>query len=181
MELDQFLPKKEILIDDAGWGDLILGVVIGALKLPDRKYLERRIPVSSFQPPNFENRKYLDDAVKITKEIIEVMQPDRETRFKVCSGYVLSSIRGHLRDQGFSVEEVEVTGELQEMVERGYIKWCEEVGVPKERLESRRRFWTLLEWIAQEPKNREKLVKTGWKSWKQKWRQKAFKKRSQKD
>ena len=96
MELDQFLPRKEILIDDAGWGDLILGVVIGALKLPDRKYLERRSPVSSFQPPNFENRKYLDDAVKIAKEIIEVMQPDRETHFKVCSGYVLSSLRKHL-------------------------------------------------------------------------------------
>ena len=181
MELDRFLHRKEILIDDAGWGDLILGVVIGALKLPDRKYLERRISVASFQPPNFENRKYLDDAVKIAEEIIEVMQPDRETRFKVCSGYVLSSIRGHLRDHGFSVEEVEVSGKLQEMVERGYIRWCEEVRVPAERLEDARRFWTLLEWVAEEPKIREKLVKTGWKSWKQKWRQKAFKKRSQKD
>ena len=98
MELDRFLPRKEILIDDAGWGDLILGVVIGALKLPDCKYLERRIQVSSFQSPNFGNKKYLDDAVKIAKEIVEVMQPDRETRFKVCSGYVLSSIRGYLRD-----------------------------------------------------------------------------------
>jgi len=181
MELDRFLPRKEILIDDAGWGDLILGVVIGALKLPDRKYLERRISVASFQPPNFENRKYLDDAVKIAEEIIEVMQPDTETRFKVCSGYVLSSIRRHLRDHGFSVEEVEVSGKLQEMVERGYIIWCEEVGVPAERLEDARRFWTLLEWVAEEPKIREKLVKTGWKSWKQKWRQKAFKKRPQKD
>jgi hypothetical protein len=181
MELNQFLPRKEILIDDAGWGDLILGVVIGAFKLPDRKYLERRIPVSSFQPPNFENRKYLDGAVKISKEIVEVMQPDNETHFKICSGYVLSSIRGHLRDRGFNVEEVEITGELQEMVERGYIKWCGEVGVPAEKLEDRRRFWTLLEWVAQEPKIREKLVKTGWKSWKQKWREKAFKNRLQKD
>jgi hypothetical protein len=35
MELDWFLSRKEILIDDVGWGDLILGVVIGALKLPE--------------------------------------------------------------------------------------------------------------------------------------------------
>jgi len=41
---------NEILIDGAGWGDLILGVVIGALKLPDHEYMERRIPSSSFQP-----------------------------------------------------------------------------------------------------------------------------------
>jgi hypothetical protein len=163
-----------ILIDDAGWGDLILGVVIGALKLPDPKYMERRIPVSSFQPPHFENKKYLDDTVKIADEIVEVMQPDRETTFKVCSGYVLSSLRRHLRERGFKVEEVEVTGELQEKVERGYIRWCREMGVPAGRLEDERRFWTLLEWVAEEPKIREKLVKTGWRSWKKKWREKAF-------
>ena len=170
------MPEKVILIDGAGWGDLILGVVIGALKLPERRYMERRIPVSSFQPPNFKEKRYLDEAMKIADEIVEVMRPDRETRFKICSGYVLSSIRRHLRDRGFNVEEVEVTGELQEMVERSYERWCREVGVPAERLEDERRFWTLLEWVAERPWLREKLVKTGWKSWKRKWREKAFKK-----
>jgi len=176
MGVNRFLSRKEILIDDAGWGDLILGVVIGALKPPDRRYMERRIPVSSFQPPHFENKRYLDDAVKIVEEIVEVMQPTRETRFRVCSGYVLSSIRRYLRSRGFNVEEVEITGELQEMVERSYVRWCIEVGVPAERLHDERRFWTLLEWVAEKPKIREKLVKTGWRSWKQKWREKAFKK-----
>jgi hypothetical protein len=176
MGLNRFVSRREILIDDAGWGDLILGVVIGALKPPDRRYMERRIPVSSFQPPNFENKKYLDDAVKIADEIVEVMQPDVETNFKVCSGYVLSGIRRHLRDRGFDVEEVEITGELQEMVERSYIRWCVEVGVPAERLEDKRRFWTLLEWVGERPELREKLVKTGWKSWKNKWKEKAFEK-----
>jgi len=175
MELEQFLLRKEVLIDDAGWGDLILGVVIGALKLPDHKYMERRIPTSSFQPPNFQNRRYLDDAVKIAEEIVDVMRPDRETRFKVCSGYVLSSIRRHLRNQGFSVEEVEITGELQEMVERSYVRWCREVDVPAERLEDERHFWALLEWVAEKPEIREKLVKTGWKSWREKWREIALK------
>ena len=175
MGLDRFLSRKEILIDDAGWGDLILGVVIEALKLPERRYMERRIPVSSFQSPSFENKQYLDDAVYIAQEIIGVMRPDEETRFKVCSGYVLASIRKHLQDRGFNVEKVEITGELQEMVERSYVRWCIEVGVPAERLEHGRRFSTLLEWIGEKPELREKLVKTGWKSWRQKWREKAFK------
>jgi len=74
------------------------------------------------------------------------------------------------------VEEVEITGELQEMVEKSYIRWCIEVGVPAERLEDKRCFWTLLEWVAERPELREKLVKTGWKSWKRKWREKAFQK-----
>jgi hypothetical protein len=176
MGLNRFLSRKEILIDDAGWGDLVLGVVIGALKLPERRYMERRIPVSSFQSPNFEDKRYLDDAMKIAEEIVEVMRPDRETRFKVCSGYVLSSIRRYLQERGFNVEELQITGDLQELVERSYVEWCKEVGVPTERLGDKSRFWAFLEWVAERPWLREKLVKTGWKSWKQKWREKAFKK-----
>lgn len=172
--LDQFLPGKQILVDDAGWGDLILGVVIGALKLPDHKYMERRVPVSAFQSPNFQKKQYLDDAAKIAEEIVEVMQPDTKTRFRVCSGYVLSSIRKYLRGRGFTVDEVEITGELQEMVERSYLKWCKEVGVPEESVRDGRNFWTLLEWVAERPRIREKLVKTGWKSWKRKWREKTL-------
>jgi hypothetical protein len=176
LALSQFFSAKEILVDDAGWGDLLLGVVIGALKPPDRRYMERRIPTSSFQSPNFENKKYLEDAVKIADEIVEVMQPDVETSFKICSGFVLSSIRRHLRERGFKVEKVEIRGELQEMVERSYVRWCVEVGVPEERMQDKKRFWTLLEWVAERPDLREGLVKTGWTSWKRKWRKEIFKK-----
>jgi hypothetical protein len=168
--------EKVILIDGAGWSDLILGVVVGALNLdlPDARYMERRIPVASFQSPHFENRKYLDNAVQIADKIVEVMQPDGETTFKVCSGFVLSSICEYLRGRGFRVEEVEGTGELQEKVERGYIRWCKERGAPVERLENKGRFWTFLEWVSERPELREKLVKTGWASWKKKWRAKVF-------
>ena len=172
--MDRFLYRKEILIDDSGWGDLILGVVIGALKLPDRRYMERRIPVSSFQSPHFQNKRYLDDSVKIAEEIVEVMQPDREPVFRVCSGYVLSSIRKYLRNQGFRVEEIEVTGELQEMVERSFGNWCKEVGIDFKRLEGKRSFNTFLEWVAEKPRLREQLVKTGWKSWNQRWRDRVY-------
>jgi hypothetical protein len=175
--LDRFLYRKEIEIDDAGWGDLILGVVIGAHKLPDHRFMDRRIPVSSFQPPNFENKQYLDEAVKIANEIVQVMQPDKETRFKVCSGYILSSVRKHLAKKGFHVEKVVITGELQELVEASYVKWCKEIGIPARSLQPKRRFWTFMNWIKENPVEREKLVKTGWKSWNQKWRKQIFESR----
>ena len=170
------MSENVILIDGVGWGDLILGVVIGALNLnlPDPRYMERRVPISSFQPPNFENKRFLDDTVRIADKIVEVMQPDMETNFKVSSGYVLSRICKHLRERGFKVEEVEATGGLQEMVERGYIRWCKEMGIPAEKLEAENRFWTFLEWVAERPGLREQLVKTGWKSWKEKWRERAI-------
>ena len=177
MSLAPFIYRKKILIDDAGWGDIILGVVIGALKLPERRYMERRIPVSSFQSPNFEQKQYLEDTAKIAEEFVEVMHPDEETYFEVCSGFVLSRIQTYLKNQGFHVDKAKIAGELQERVEKGFIDWCVEVGVPREKLEiqSRRRFYTLLEWVAEKIEIREKLVKTGWKSWQEKWRKEAYK------
>jgi hypothetical protein len=165
------------MIASAGWSDLLLGVVIGALKPPDPRLMDRRIPTSSFQPPNFKNKKYLVDAIKITDEIIEVMKPDEETQFRVCSGYILSSVRRHLQNKGFRVEKIETTIQLQEMVERSYARWCIEVGVPEEILREKRRFWTFLEWVTEKPHLRERLVKTGWASWERKWREEIFKKK----
>lgn len=176
MALDCFFPGKMILIDASGWGDLLLGVVVGALKPPERMVMERRIPISSFQPPNFKNKKYLEDAEKIADEIVAVMQPDSETCFKVCSEYVLSSVINHLQNRGFIVQKVESTGELKQLVEDGYVRWCLEKGVPKEILQEKRRFWSFLKWVAERPPLRESLVKTGWASWESKWREEIFKK-----
>ncbi len=175
MTLNHFTYPREIIIDSAGWSDLLLGIVIGAIKPPDPRYMERRVPTASFQPPNFKKKKYLDDSVKIAEEIFDVMQPDAETSFKVSSSYVLSSVRRYLQNRGYRVEKVDFTGELQAMVERGYVRWCVEVGVPAELLKTKRRFWTLLEWVAEIPNLREGLVKTGWASWERKWREEIYK------
>jgi hypothetical protein len=176
LALDCFLPDKTILIDASGWSDLLLGVVIGALKPPHPMLMERRIPTASFQPPNFQNKKYLEDAVKIANEIITVMQPDEETCFKVCSEYILSSVALYLESQGFKVQRVESTGELKPLMEKAYIRWCVEKGVPEEILQDKRRFYRFVEWVAEAPHLRESLVKTGWASWEHKWRAEILKK-----
>jgi hypothetical protein len=173
--MDCFLPDKMILIDASGWGDLLLGVVVGALKPPSRMVMERRISISSFQPPNFENKKYLDDAVKIADEIVDVLKPDSETCFHVSSEYVLSKVIDHLRKQGFKVQKVESTGDLKQLVEDGYVRWGVEKGVPRELLLDKKRFWSFLEWVAQNPNLRESLVKTGWASWERKWQREIYK------
>ena len=104
------------------------------------------------------------------------MQPDKDTCFKVCSEYVLESVRRHLATRGFNVQKVDATGELKNMVERGYMRWCAEEGIPEEILRDKRRFWTFLEWVAENPRLRESLVKTGWASWERKWREEIYKK-----
>lgn len=177
MALDCFFPGKTIWIDAAGWSDLLLGVVIGALKPPAQMVMERRIPTSSFQPPNYKNKKYIQDAAKIADEIVTVMQPDSETCFRVCQEYVLSSVIERLEKQGFVVHKVDSTGPLKQLVENGYVRWCVEKGVPKELLDDKRRFWNFLDWVSEMPNVREGLVKTGWASWEGKWRDEILKKR----
>jgi hypothetical protein len=94
----------------------------------------------------------------------------------VCSEYVLSSVRKHLQNRGFNVQTVKNTGQLKDMVDRGYVRWCVEEGVPEEILRGKKRFWMLLEWVAERPDLRESLVKTGWASWERKWREEMYKK-----
>jgi len=176
LALDCFLSGKTILIDAYGWSDLLLGVVIGALKPPAPMLMERRIPTASFQPPNFKNKKYLADAVKIADEIVDVLQPDEDTCFRVSSEYVLSGVIAHLEHQGFTVQRVESTGELRRLVEEAYVRWCVEKGVPKEILQGKRRFWAFLDWVRMMPNLRESLVKTGWASWENNWRRTIYQK-----
>ena len=176
MALDCFVSGKTILIDAYGWSDLLLGVVVGALKPPNPMVMERRIPTSSFQPPNFQEKKYLTDAVKIADEIVTVMQPESDTCFNVCSEYVLSSVITHLQGKGFKVQKVESTGDLTLQVENAYFRWCVEKGVPKELLHDNRRFYHFIDWVGEYPHVRESLVKTGWASWENKWRKEIFKK-----
>jgi len=82
----------------------------------------------------------------------------------------------HLQNRGFSVQKVESTGELKRLVESGYVRWCVEEGVPEEILRDKRRFWTFLEWVSENPHLREGLVKTGWASWERKWRNEIYSK-----
>jgi hypothetical protein len=173
--LDCFISSRQILVEAVGWSDLLLGVVIGALKPPDPMLMTRRIPVSSFQPPHFAEKKYLTDGARIADELMEVMHPLEETCFRVCSEYVLLGLKKHLVDFGFNVLTVEADPHLRQLVDREYVRWCVEEGVPLNVLKGRR-FWNMLEWVAEMPHLREGIVKTGWASWQRKWREEIHKK-----
>jgi hypothetical protein len=175
LALDCYLPGKMIVIDAAGWSDLLLGVVICAINPPQKMVFERRIATESFQPPNFRSKKFLADSERIADELVTVMQAGPDNCFKVCSEYVLSSVTKYLKSKGFKVEAVQSTGELRKTAEEAYIRWCIEKGVPREVLEEKQRFWGFVSWVAENPHVREGLVKTGWASWEQKWRKEVYK------
>lgn len=115
------------------------------------------------------------EANKIADEIVTVLKPDEETCIKISSEYVLSGVVEHLEKQNYKVQIVESTGDLKIMVEKAYNRWCAEKGVPEDIVSDKRRFYRFLDWVAEMPKIREGLVKTGWDSWEEKWRAEIYK------
>jgi len=94
--------------------------------------MERGIATASFQPPNFKNKEVLGRCCENADEIVEVMQPDDKTHFRVCSSYVLSSVTKHLETEVSRLRKLRQQEKLLEMVERSYVRWCVEVGVPED-------------------------------------------------
>ena len=127
-----------IQLDDAGWGCLIGGVIVGAYRLETQEFACEEIPARFFQPPLFGQRasacactpacagthadrhadRYLDKAVEVAGRLLmdELgVQPGEE--IQVCSGYVLSNVGPWLAQAGLLGRKVKVEGPLQVLVE----------------------------------------------------------------
>ncbi|MEM2146324.1 MAG: hypothetical protein QW279_13250, partial [Candidatus Jordarchaeaceae archaeon] len=59
------------------------------------------------------------------------------------------------------------------LVENSLLDYYVALGVPRETLSvkcGRERFYALIRWVMEDFEGREKYVKTGWKSWNNKWK-----------
>ena len=161
-----------IQIDDSGWGSLLGGVYIGIYNTDTNKMYARLIPVSYFQGVKFEKQKYLTKALQIARAGISVLTGDNSDsgiHIQVCRGHILSHIRTWVQEnaQHFSKTEfVEIKDPLQTALEKKFSKLLETYGVPEGDAKGAHRisFDAMLKWIKEDPK-RIKHVKTGWKSW----------------
>ena len=59
-----------IIIDDAGSGDLLFGVVIGAYRSENKEFKYGVVNVQYFQSPNFRKKTYLKKASKIIFQLL---------------------------------------------------------------------------------------------------------------
>ncbi|MGQ9722252.1 MAG: hypothetical protein ACUVXA_13130 [Candidatus Jordarchaeum sp.] len=162
-----------IRIDDAGWGDLIGGCLLGFLRQETGEYVVKLIDVSHFQPPNFIRKTYLEEALRLAKEALKELRVTKEEEIEICTGSVLSEIRLTLMEEGYKVKPTHIEGELQDLVENSLLDYYADLGVPRENLtveSGRDRFYVLLRWVMEDLERREKFVKTGWNSWNNKWR-----------
>ncbi|MBS7619435.1 hypothetical protein KEJ21_02160 [Candidatus Bathyarchaeota archaeon] len=150
----------------AGWGDLIGGVVIVMRRVDTGESYVGEIPLEFFKEGVFEKKLYLNQAVDVICKGICALKVDEAEPIHLCTGYILSKAAEELRKQGYSIVLRKIKGETQLLAEREFVKSLVRLGVGcEEDVEKMRSFKSLLRWVMKDLERRERYVKTGWRSW----------------
>jgi len=166
-----------IQIDDAGWGCLIGGVLIGAYRVENGEFLYGEIPVEKFQGEAFTRKEYRQSAVDIAGDLLARLQVGKSEPIQVCTGYVLGEIRNWLQHNQYSWQPAKITGQLQDRIETALLERLHELGLTDVNYETLTQkqgllFYHCVKWLKGGNPNatrvlpeRERLAKTGWASY----------------
>lgn len=169
----------EIEIDDAGWGDLVGGVIIGGYNPLNEEFKWTEIPVEYFQGEAFAKKDYLTAAKRAVSRVLGDLRADKRFhQVTLCTGYVFNHAARSLRQNGWRVVRRTIEGRCQELVEARLKQELIKIGVPPAMIvtlpSGTNRFMQLFKWVKEDPAKREQFVKTGWRSWGSKWRQASY-------
>jgi hypothetical protein len=155
-----------IIIDDAGMGDLLFGVVIAAYRDTTREFRYDIINVKNFQARLFSRKAYLKQAAKIVARLTKEMKIKPEEEIHICRGYIFDDAveKLHKKYGEDRVHRVKVEGEAQNLTETAYLDELRNLGYePIEEREEKRakNFFHMMNWIKKNP-DMIKFAKTGW-------------------
>jgi len=162
-----------ILIDDAGWGCLLGGTLIGAYQTKGEEMHIEEIPVEYFQGARFLRQEYLDAATKAVKKLLLGLGVVRED-ILICTGYVLKDARAMLAREGYNWRSGRITGPFQDAVEKEALVYVERfTGLKLDSTSDYRdSFMACLAWLKGDNLDdglplpeRERFAKTGWPSY----------------
>jgi hypothetical protein len=155
-----------ILVDDAGTGDILWGVVIGAYQPESDTFLYDIIDVSFFKRGAFEEKTHYEEAARIALQLVERLGLKPDEKIKVCQGDILnvSAEKLKLKYGDTTVERVHVEGRAQELIEGAYTDEIRNLGyepMPDRTEKWGKSFWHMYDWVKKDPRGRVKWVKTG--------------------
>ncbi|MFZ7138304.1 MAG: hypothetical protein ACOWW1_07795 [archaeon] len=155
-----------IIIDDAGMGDLLFGVVIAAYKDTTQQFKYGVIDVKYFQGKFFSSKAYLKQSAKIVAKLVTEMKPDPDEEIHLCRGYIFDEAIDKLQQKygEDKIKRVKVVGETQDLAETAYLDEIRNLGYePIEERETKRAksFFHMMNWLKKNPKMK-KYAKTGW-------------------
>lgn len=155
-----------IIIDDAGSGDLLFGVVIGAYNLDNDEFRYDVIDVKYFQLKLFQSKEYLNEVTRIVFSLLSRMNILNTEDIFICQGYLFEKAVNELRKQygNNNVQTLKVIGKPQEYVELAYLDELRNLGYNplQERQKKRAKsFFHMMRWLKKNPEMI-KYAKTGW-------------------
>ena len=155
-----------VIVDDAGSGDLLFGVVIGAFRGETREFKYGVVDVKFFQSGRFYRKEYLKQSSRIVSELLGRLRLGSEEEIRVCKGYIFDVAVDDLRRAygDDRVSRVKVVGEAQRLTELAYLDELRNLGYePVKGREDRRAksFFDMLRWLRENP-DRLRYAKTGW-------------------
>lgn len=171
--LQYFMPKVGmevymIQIDDAGSGSFVGGTCIGFYRPETNEYYFDIIPVELYNMENFKKKLYLEDVLDIAIKAFEVLNVSQDETIEICRGYMFERLKSWLTQQGFCWYVTQITGKIQDVVEKNFELYTINLGLPAEYIKYTRypfHFHKLLRWVFSDYDNRISLCKVGWKSW----------------
>ena len=155
-----------LIIDDAGSGDLLFGVVIAAFRDETQEFKYDLIGVEFFQSSRFYRKEYLLQSSRIVSQLIAGLKIKSGEEIRICRSYIFDEAADDLRRAygDDRVHRVEVTGEPQRLTEIAYLDEIRNLGYePIDEREDKRAksFFHMMRWLKENP-DRLKYAKTGW-------------------
>ena len=155
-----------IVVDDAGIGDLLFGVVIGAFRCETQEFAYEIVDVKYFRPPRFRLKDYLKQASRVVFQLVDRFKLNVDEPIEICRGYIFDEAVKDLKERygADRIRRINVTGEPQRLTEIAYLDELRNLGYePVEERDKKRAksFFHMMNWLE---KNPDKLIyaKTGW-------------------
>jgi CxxC-x17-CxxC domain-containing protein len=154
-----------LIVDDAGSGDLLFGVVVGAYHPETGEFKYDLIDVRFYQDI-FREKEYLQESNRVVLKLVSRfnLKPDEEIH--ICQGCIfdvaaeeLQKVYGENR-----VKRIKVEGELQRLVEIAYLDEIRNLGyepLPEREQKRGKSFFHMMRWLKDNPEML-KYAKTGW-------------------
>jgi CxxC-x17-CxxC domain-containing protein len=155
-----------ITVDDAGSGDLLLGVVIGAYRDQSEEFVYDLIDVKFFQTNLFRKKEYLTQTSRIVFNLLNKLKLNPEEEINICQGYIFDEAVDELRKVygDNRIQRIKVIGEPQRLTEIAYLDEIRNLGyepLPEREEKRAKNFFHMMRWLKENP-NMMKYAKTGW-------------------
>jgi CxxC-x17-CxxC domain-containing protein len=154
-----------LIVDDAGSGDLLFGVVVGAYHEETGEFKYDLIDVRFYQDI-FREKEYLQESSRVVSKLVSHFNLKEDEEIHICQGCIFDVATEELKKVYGKdrVKRTHVVGETQRLVEIAYLDEIRNLGYEPmaEREEKRgKSFFHMMRWLKDNPEML-RYAKTGW-------------------